>query len=207
MLNRVLICGPRAERAVACEAEQRLTVHRADDGKAPRILCLEPSGHGLRRPRLVVVERGRVDDRFVQDLEDRDCVHVVRTDSELHLVYRSGRIAGTLDPRSVGLRRWISTGGGRVAWGGGGRLVTSSSLRFKPIAGFAASNASTSFRMASHSRSAFLMSASQSQPNQSIGKLSLKRHSLASPFVKRRIGMVASEGLSSVPTSGMLRIG
>ena len=77
MLDRVLVGRPRAECAVAGEPYQQIIGNSADHREASRVLRLEPADHALRRARLVVIERGRVGDRFVQDVEDRCRVLVV----------------------------------------------------------------------------------------------------------------------------------
>ncbi|KAG1531138.1 hypothetical protein G6F50_016872 [Rhizopus delemar] len=68
MLHRILECGPRAKRAVAGKRHQLARrVLDPHHGKAALLLGLEPALHRLARPRLVVVERRRVDDGVVED--------------------------------------------------------------------------------------------------------------------------------------------
>jgi len=85
VLHRVLVSRPRAERAVAREAEQfAFAGLEADDRMAARALGAEPGGHAVERARPVVVQRGGVHDRFVQDVEDRTRVALDGAGDQVH---------------------------------------------------------------------------------------------------------------------------
>ena len=84
VLHRVLVGGPGAEGAVAGKAEELAAVDGSDHGESAGLLRVEPADHGLRRARLVVVERRRADDCIVENLEDRQRVRIVRARDELH---------------------------------------------------------------------------------------------------------------------------
>src|SRR5690349_18561245 len=85
VFDRVLVSGPRAERAVAAETHERAcSVFDADDGVTAFVLRFEPAHHGLGRPGLVVVQRRRVRDRFVEDVEYRCRVALGVAADEFH---------------------------------------------------------------------------------------------------------------------------
>jgi hypothetical protein len=85
MLHRVLIGRPRPKRSVACEPEEVAErIHSSDDRKSPVLLGFEPPGHTFTCSRLVVIERCRIHDGFIEDIEDRARMGFVSTHDEIH---------------------------------------------------------------------------------------------------------------------------
>src|SRR5207245_8491536 len=75
VFHRVLVGRKSAERAPTCEAEQcARVVDRANDWEVAEALRREPGGHRLWRSWHVVVERSRVDDGFVQYVQNGHAV-------------------------------------------------------------------------------------------------------------------------------------
>src|SRR6218665_1286655 len=72
MLDRGLVGGPAPEAAVPRKAQQLAgRILEPDDRKAAGPLRLEPGHHALGRARPVVVQRRRVGDGLVEDVQDR----------------------------------------------------------------------------------------------------------------------------------------
>src|SRR5215831_20508719 len=85
MFDGVFIGRPPTEYSIACESQQRSAlIHCADHRIPTGPLVGKPSIHSLRRKNLVLVERGRIQNRFVENVEDRSAVNLQSAVNELH---------------------------------------------------------------------------------------------------------------------------
>src|SRR5258706_6731856 len=84
MFDGVFITGEGAEGPITAKADEFAVVrHETDDGEIAARLVLEPGGHRSGCARFVFVERGRVQDGVVENIEDLAGIGLVAS-NEVH---------------------------------------------------------------------------------------------------------------------------